>query len=878
MPAGQSKRRVESSRAHRAVYEDAMNQLRRIKREGGDLDSQEKTVLRAEEKKKKQKNTEIRKATGEVYGKAMKELRRKKRRGEKLDAQEKAALATFAKTKRVSLSETYAQAQKDIDFQEAMEAKTIDEFVDANQKRLNKISSEERRQMRKDAVVNKRIKAGDLNLPSRKDMRKALPEIVERSKKDSGQPMSRAEYLQQSVADLFSELDRRVAAEMNRAQRDGTALTPELNVEMRKKIASETLKGLQKIDSNITAELTQFEDEAEITDAERELETLAERLYKEMDIVERIAAGEDLETPDPTEFDRGVTLLSAHDVEPGLPPTADESQTSSGPEITPQMPDAFLEEDPAILAAQEKQVREIEAQLTEKMEAIALNDEQESTQITSDAQVEIPGSDEEKAAKRQSFFEAIPVPQETMQQFGFSWQFDNPEIKEVKLDKLDLEMPTYMKSNSSEMKKIRTELFGLYGFDPKEAVFEQTPEGNRIIPEKRPLAFLDSKQSVLEAHQAMYVRAHAELNRLITFNKEYRDTGLLPTAYMKAELVAARDLVFKKRSEYNFAAAEYNDAFASVLYNKDKKRGLEVYYKNSRDALANASQVLNDVNATSEKLRPIYEAGNAQGSEVLLNQARSYFQYAERRVSDLIDIQRNSPFGEGSSEFVRLNKILLDISSRKAELAAFEYDNSFHAQLSESEFGDIMLQTLGEYTDPESVDQIARAISTEMAGRYGNISNEKELTAEQSELAIEYRNRRNEIKDLRQTLKNAESALRNLGYDRGTSEGDFLNRNIFSHINRWIARKTVNTSEGGLDIAAFRQINELSSDYISNDVISQLESGNISMAGIDELVRAKDFVEQEISQKEFEMGQIIDQGFAVGSRLQLVKQNIEAGI
>lgn len=902
IPAGQPKRRAENSRAHQAMYEDAMKQLRRKKTEGGKLDAQEEIALDADQRQRRARKKKTRDANSKLFKEAAQSIDRKYVRGEELDTEDENYLFAEQRRKIAINKAKRKKEQKQEEFREAIRPKTMEEFIDASKKRLDKISPEERQQIRKDAAVNKRIKGGKTNLPSRKKIRDAFPEIVERSKKESGEPMSRSERLQQDVAEILAELDRRIAAELNRAQRDGVQLTPDLNLRVKQKVSTETLAALKAVDTNISAELAQFEDEDEISNAERELETLAERLYKEIDTVERIAAGEDLETPDPTEFGRGITLISALDEDRGLPPVAGleesvgrdnaqkiepvippafleedpaflaaERRNEALRNIRPEIPPAFLEEDPAILEAQRKEAARLEQEITERIENTALETQTDIEVAAIDVTAEGLGLEVDPDT-----IESM-LPQETMQQYGFSWMFENPVQFNIEKQKLNTELQPYMIQNKEQLKKNQEELKRLYQIEGDRHL-EELKES--VVPGERALHYINTLDSRLTLSQVNLNRVTEEAKRMFAFNNEYKKSGLRLTAPMQAEFSAAVELVYEKRVQYNQAAAEYNRAFATFVYGVDQGRGRKMFIEQNRDALEKSSMVYNEAKNLHDRLSPLKEQGSAAGNRGLIERARLYFNYAEKRISDLVDVQRNSLLGERSQTFSHLAKLGVDIASMKSELALFELDNSVYQQLQSRDVGEVFRQTLGEYASTEEVDQISRAIAVEMRDRIQNYTTREQIIDAQKELAERYREQKENIDRLKGMAKNAETQLGKAGYDYNTTKGDWANRNIFNTYNKWVVRKSTNTGDGlPLDQRmALRAINAESSSLLSDEVLEQVESGNLTQSGVTELFALRDNMERYIKVLEGDLSETIAEGFALGEQFELVERNIQAGI
>lgn len=684
-----------------------------------------------------------------------------------------------------------------------------------------------------------------------------------------------SELIESQLVEVDEEFSDRVTRDIARAEKSqGRDLTQVEVAAIKESQAKVALKTLDVIDRNILKELKKFDHLEETTDEERKLEELAGELFDIRSEYEKIVEGEALTADDIVEEPR---------IEPKMPPEfleedpailAAQEKEQKLRDITPEIPPAFLEEDPEIQRRLE-QAEELAVQL-EESEVEVIDEPVDYERQT----VEMAGLSDElfQETIRRPGFEASQLPQETIQQYGFSWMFENPDVKPSPEKRaLNLEDET-SNENKARIADLRRQLRDMFGAEQGQALWIKNKEGKVEVPKEfSGLAHAELLGERVQSTEAIMIRAVDEAKRLIEFKKEYTASGLLYPPELQKELDVAIELAFQKRLDHYKWTAEFNQTVGALMYSKDKRKGAEFLYGSMKDNLKSALSVRNKAESIRERLRPMYEAGRVNGSEKFVEHARRQFTYAEKRIEDLLEIQKNNPFAENSVEYSHLNQMLAEVSSMKSELAYFELDQSVYAMNSEHGVDEIGKLSLGEYVDSDSAEIIAGAVTREAGERYAAISSLAELGSERQNLAESYRNAMKEVADLRVASKKVERALGQLGYDRGTSEGDWLNRNVFSWVNRWNLRKTVNTGQAGeAEIAVFKSLNEVADGLVSEDAIAQLESGNITSAGMNELLAVRSNIENAINQREDVARELISQGFAVGERIEQIQTATQA--
>lgn len=826
---------------NRAVYDQAMKQIK----ENDALRSSKRDIS--------------------VHASAMKDIEKKKQSGKALDAEEARALNAFKRDKRISVSDTYAKAQTDIAEEkrkvERMQPKpSIKEFVDAQRKYLEETygSIEERQ---KNDTVDARSKKGATRIPKRHAIKKAFaPEIADR-KKETKESLTGAALLQSEFHEALEDFEPRIEKYIVRAQKTGEKVTKETRAEAIQKMAEQLAESIALINAKITVELRQYEKNEDVTDEERALERLAERAYIELDRFDALAAGEDREFPDPLEYEEDVMLIGLGDELNSVIPDAflEEDPAILAAEkrdrekIVPVIPEAFLQEDPAILEAQARESREREEK---ELETGTFDMQDVLPTQKHEGLISLSDNDNEKATILMEGISLDSYAQDTLKTAAPKFEMPVWPKKEVSKG-IDLSKNEFTLKMGKQVAEMRTEIWSKYDTSPDKNLFLSAEK------DERGLKKFDSQVETLKMQDALHYRSLHELKKLLSFSKNVKKEGGDLSAVDTIELGDAFERHYRTKLEYNKAALELNQLGAILVIYKDRRAGIETFKGLMEEAVKTASDVRNKALREMEHV----DSRNADGSIQLANETADISQrkleYFERRIQDLVDVQKNNPFGSGSSEALYLKSIHSEVLSMKLELNEILSMRDADQMISENGLDGALKDTLKGSISAESEREVAQAIAFEAGTKYDQVGHD-DLITERNEIVFKYTDLRKETRDLRMKYKEYTQSLRNMNFDVHGYHSTWMNENIMSWVNKWSLRRTINTGAASdVDISEiFGFVDE--NNLLSDKALEEFSDKNVTFETINEIVAAYEKIGLMILEKEDQMHELSTEAFAIG--------------
>lgn len=826
---------------NRAVYDQAMKQIK----ENDALRSSKRDIS--------------------VHASAMKDIEKKKQSGKALDAEETRALDAFKRDKRISVSDTYAKAQAGIAEEkrkvERMQPKpSIKEFVDAQRKYLEETygSIEERQ---KNDTVDARSKKGATRIPKRHAIKKAFaPEIADR-KKETKEPLTGAALLQSEFHEALEDFEPRIEKYIVRAQKTGEKVTKETRAEAIQKMAEQLAESIALINAKITVELRQYEKNEDVTDEERALERLAERAYIELDRFDALAAGEDREFPDPLEYEEDVMLIGLGDELNSVIPDAflEEDPAILAAEkrdrekIVPVIPEAFLQEDPAILEAQARESREREEK---ELETGTFDMQDVLPTQKHEGLISLSDNDNEKATILMEGISLDSYAQDTLKTAAPKFEMPVWPKKEVSKG-IDLSKNEFTLKMGKQVAEMRTEIWSKYDTSPDKNLFLSAEKGERGLKK------FDSQVETLKMQDALHYRSLHDLKKLLSFSENVKKEGGELSAVDTIELGDAFEKHYRTKLEYNKTALELNQLGAMLVIYKDRRAGAETFKGLMKEAVKTASDVRNKALREMEYV----DSRNADGSIQLANETADISQrkleYFERRIQDLVDVQKNNPFGSGSSEALYLKSIHSEVLSMKLELNEILSMRDADQMISENGLDGALKDTLKGSISAESEREVAQAIAFEAGTKYDQVGHD-DLITERNEIVFKYNDLRKETRDLRMKYKEYTQSLRNMNFDVHGYHSTWMNENIMSWVNKWSLRRTINTGAASdVDISGiFGFVDE--NNLLSDKALEEFSDKNVTFETINEIVAAYEKIGLMILKKEDQMHELSTEAFAIG--------------